>query len=53
MDKQVIEIMPKSNSKEDETIALFQKLLVDELTGESDNGIINSLINEELEQLKK
>lgn len=51
--KEIIEIMPESSSKEDEEKALMQKLLVDELTGVKDNGIIKKLIDEEFEALKK
>lgn len=51
--KEVIEIMPMSSSKKDEDIALLQKYIIDELSGVSDNGIINILIDEELKKLKK
>lgn len=53
MVKEVIEIMPKSGSKEDIEIALFQKSLVDELAGIKNNGIIDHLIDMELENLLK
>lgn len=53
MDREVIEIMPLSGSKKDEEIALFQKHLVDELTGIKNSGIIDALIDEEIKNLKK
>lgn len=53
MDKTIIEIMPESSSKEDEDKALLQKLLIDELMGIKDSGIIENIINDELQMLKK
>ena len=53
MDKVVIDIMPESASKEDENKALLQKLLIDELMGIKDSGIINNIIDDELEQFIK
>lgn len=47
----VVDIMPESSSKEDEMKAIIQKMLIDELLGEKDNGVIKALIDEELKKL--
>ena len=51
MDKTIIEIMPESASKEDEEKALLQKLLIDELMGIKDSGIIKNIINDAFQEL--
>lgn len=53
MDKEVIEIMPLTGSKEDEETALLQKRLIDELTGVGDSGAIKEIIDQELKKTLK
>ena len=51
MDKTIIEIMPESSLKEDEEKALLQKLLIDELMGIKDSGIVNNIIDDVFQEL--